>query len=121
MMATSLRELALQASQGEFYLERAYHASAANGGYYSNFLCVKFADGMRANVADICDSYNMTSEQSQANAEFYEAANPAAILSLLDERDALREALKGYVDDMGETCKCDTCEKGRAALAKVSA
>ncbi len=50
---------------------------------------------------------------------FEEATSPDAILALIKERDALREALKDLLDDVGKSSSLPGAVKARAALALV--
>lgn len=76
-----------------------------------------------------CDQY-YREEDSLKLAKFYAAANPAAILELLDERDELLAALKRQVehfdgmevDEIEEECGLDTAQRvdvARAAIQKA--
>jgi len=85
-----LKELAMAATPRGWIAETAYRAQAANGGYYAAFIVGKRHDGQTTNVADVCNSYNMVQGEADANAAYIAAANPAAVLALIEERDALR-------------------------------
>lgn len=101
----SLRELAEKATPGPWaYVTHGDTGDCSVGFLESHGLC---ADGdLLSGRVDQHDNFILLEPiapevSRETNAAYIAAANPSAILALLDERDALRAALKGLSDMYG--------------------
>lgn len=123
MNTEELKRLALAATPGPwFVVGQPWNPEA-------NFIVAGSNDPHMGQYVADTEDFDGEGKNVQENAAYIAAANPAAILSLIAERDELLEALKGYVTaianagggdkDMFIAAIREADNKARAAITKA--
>lgn len=101
---------------GPWELEECYRSPAANGGYYTAYLVGKSREGKSTNVADVCESSNLSAEEIAANGLLLRAAP-----DLLDAMQEITSFLNdAFVKTPGSGERFDALNRFRAAIAKAT-